>query len=98
MLVAQIFGKSHYVLRFPEGTTVDVIPANSVGTDEIKNGSVGMDDLNDVVKGIIEEAERKADDAVQSSQTFTYDGKTYTVEQMLQALTMLMDSTVVVQE
>lgn len=98
LLVAQIFGKSHYVLRFPEGTTVDVIPADSVGTEEIKNGSVGMDDLNDLVKGFIEEAGRKADEAVQSTQTFTYEGKTYTVEQLLQALTMLMDSTIVVHE
>lgn len=98
LLVAQIFGKSHYILRFPEGTTVDVIPADSVGTEEIKNGSVGMDDLNDLVKGFIEEAGRKADEAVQSMQTFTYEGKTYTVEQLLQALTMLMDSTIVVHE
>lgn len=33
-----------------DGVTIDVVPPNSVGSDEIKDGGVQMEDLNDEVK------------------------------------------------
>ena len=50
LLMAQIFGKSHFILRYPAGTTIDVIPPNSVGTGEIVDGSIQTEDLSDEVK------------------------------------------------
>lgn len=46
LLVGAIVGKRHLVIRFPEGSTIDVIPKDSVGTDEIKDGSVQQEDLS----------------------------------------------------
>lgn len=33
-----------------DGVTIDVVPPNSVGSDEIEDGGVQMEDLNDEVK------------------------------------------------
>ena len=46
LLVSAIVGKRHLVIRFPEGSTIDVIPKDSVGTDEIKDGGVHQEDLD----------------------------------------------------
>ena len=50
LLIGSIVGKRHIVIRFPAGSTIDVVPPNSVGTDELKDGGVEMEDLNDDVK------------------------------------------------
>jgi hypothetical protein len=48
LLYGAIVGKRHMVIRYPEGSTIDV-PPNSVGTEQIKDGAVEMEDLhNDV--------------------------------------------------
>ena len=54
LLMGSIVGKRHLIIRFPEGSTIDIIPKNSVGTDEIADGSVQMVDLNDKVKNKIQ--------------------------------------------
>lgn len=46
LLIGCIVGKRHLVIRFPEGSTIDVIPKNSVGTEEIIDGGVHQEDLN----------------------------------------------------
>ena len=46
LLIGSIVGKRHLVIRFPEGSTIDVIPPDSIGTDEIRDGSVGTQDLS----------------------------------------------------
>lgn len=47
-LIGSIVGKRHMVIRYPEGSTIDV-PPNSVGTEQLKDGAVEMEDLhNDV--------------------------------------------------
>lgn len=46
LLVGSIVGKRHLVIRFPEGSTIDVIPKNSVGSDEIIDGGVHQEDLD----------------------------------------------------
>ena len=38
------------VIRYPEGSTIDVVPPDTVGSREIKNDSVEMEDLNSRVK------------------------------------------------
>ena len=43
-------GKRHLVIRFPEGSTIDVVPPDSVGTQQIVDDSVEMEDLNQKVK------------------------------------------------
>ena len=50
LLVAILFGKSHFIIRFPAGTTIDTVPADSVGSSQIKDGSVKLEDLSDEVK------------------------------------------------
>lgn len=50
LLIGSIVGKRHLVIRFPEGSTIDVVPPDSVGTEEIKDGAVEMEDLNDNVR------------------------------------------------
>ena len=45
LLVGAIVGKRHLVIRFPEGSSID-IPKDSVGTDEIKDGGVHQEDLD----------------------------------------------------
>ena len=48
LLYGAIVGKRHMVIRYPEGSTIDV-PPNSVGTEQLKDGAVEMEDLhNDV--------------------------------------------------
>jgi hypothetical protein len=42
LLVAQLFGKSHFIIRYPEGSTIDVIPEGAVGSKQIEDGSVQM--------------------------------------------------------
>ena len=49
-LVAMQVDNSRYILFFPSGSTIDVLPAESVGTREIKNGGVEMEDLHQNVK------------------------------------------------
>jgi hypothetical protein len=49
-LVAQVFGKSHYVLRYPAGTTIDTVPDNSVNSSSIIDGSIQSQDLSDEMK------------------------------------------------
>ena len=39
-----------------DGVTIDVVPQNSVGTDEIKDGSVQMEDLNPDIVTTTQEA------------------------------------------
>jgi hypothetical protein len=46
LLIGAIVGKRHLVIRFPAGSTIDVIPKDSVGTDEIKDGGVHQEDLD----------------------------------------------------
>ena len=43
--VGVIVGKRHLVIRFPEGSTID-IPKDSVGTEQIINGGVKQEDLD----------------------------------------------------
>ena len=50
LLRGAIVGKRHLVIRFPSGSTIDVVPPDSVGTREIQNDSVEMEDLNQTVK------------------------------------------------
>lgn len=46
LLRGAIVGKRHLVIRFPSGSTIDVLPKDSVGTDEIKDGGVHQEDLD----------------------------------------------------
>jgi hypothetical protein len=46
LLIGSIVGKRHLVIRFPEGSTIDVVPKNSVGSDEIIDGAVQHEDLD----------------------------------------------------
>lgn len=46
LLIGSIVGKRHLVIRFPEGSTIDVVPKNSVGSDEIIDGGVHQEDLD----------------------------------------------------
>jgi len=51
LLKAQVFAKSHIVIRFPKGSTIEgEIPADSVGSAQIENGSIQSEDLSDNVK------------------------------------------------
>lgn len=50
LLIGAIVGKRHLVIRFPEGSTIDVIPPNSVDSDSIVDDSIEMEDLNKKVK------------------------------------------------
>ena len=65
LLIGSIIGKRHLVIRFPKGSTIDVVPMDSVGTNEIIDGSVRMDDLNDDVKGKIEHTYNGNDESLQ---------------------------------
>jgi hypothetical protein len=65
LLVAQLFGKSHFIIRYPEGSTIDVIPEGAVGSKQIEDGSVQMEDLNDEVKDKIPEGYADDDDVDQ---------------------------------
>lgn len=50
LLIGAIVGKRHRVIRFPEGSTIDAIPPNSVDSDSIVDNSIEMEDLNKKVK------------------------------------------------
>ena len=50
LLVGSIVGKCHLVIRFPEGSTIDVIPKDSVGTEEIRDGGVRQEDLDPAIE------------------------------------------------
>ena len=50
LLIGSIVGKRHLIIRFPEGSTIDVVPPDSVGTRQIQDDSVEMEDLNQKVK------------------------------------------------
>ena len=45
-LIGSIVGKRHLVIRFPEGSTIDVVPPDSVGTDQIIDGAVQTEDIS----------------------------------------------------
>lgn len=49
-LIGSIVGKRHLVIRFPEGSTIDVVPPDSVGSEQIMDGSVQAEDLSEGVK------------------------------------------------
>lgn len=49
-LVGEIIPKSRIVIRYPAGSTIDIIPADSVGSEQIANESVEMEDLSPRVK------------------------------------------------
>lgn len=49
-LVGEIIPKSRIIIRYPAGSTIDVVPPNSVGTEQIENESVEMEDLSPEVK------------------------------------------------
>jgi hypothetical protein len=46
LLIGSIVGKRHLVIRFPEGSTIEVVPPDSVGTEQIKDGAVKQEDLD----------------------------------------------------
>ena len=50
LLIGSIVGKRHLVIRFPEGSTIDVVPPDSVGTEQIADGSVQSQDMSDDVR------------------------------------------------
>ena len=50
LLIGSIVGKRHLVIRFPEGSTIDVIPPSSVDSDSIVDGSVQSQDMSDDVR------------------------------------------------
>lgn len=50
LLIGCIVGKRHLIIRFPEGSTIDVVPPDSVGTVQIQDDAVEMEDLNQKVK------------------------------------------------
>ena len=50
LLIGAIVGKRHLVIRFPEGSTIDVIPPNSVDSDSIMDGSIRSEDISNDVR------------------------------------------------
>lgn len=78
---------------------VDVIPADvqpgpdSVGTEEIRDGEVRMEDLHGDVRAAIDGALRPDTVLVNPE-----DGRQYTVEEILVAMTSLMNKQVVADE
>ena len=50
LLIGAIVGKRHLVIRFPEGSTIDVIPPNSVDSDSIVDGSIRSEDISNDVR------------------------------------------------
>ena len=46
LLIGSIVGKRHLVIRYPEGSTIDIVPPDSVGSEQIINDTVGMEGLN----------------------------------------------------
>lgn len=58
-LVAQLFGKSRFVIRYPEGSTIDTLPEGSVGSREIEDGGVQMEDLAPEVRAKLNPADNE---------------------------------------
>ena len=50
LLIGAIVGKRHLVIRFPEGSTIDVIPPSSVDSDSIMDGSIRSEDISNDVR------------------------------------------------
>ena len=50
LLIGSIVGSRHLVIRYPEGSTIDVVPPDSVGTEQIVDGSVQSQDMSDDVR------------------------------------------------
>lgn len=46
LLIGAIVVKRHLVIRFPAGSTIDVVPPDSVGTDQIIDGAVQTEDIS----------------------------------------------------
>ena len=46
LLIGAIVGKRHLVIRFPEGSTIDVVPPDSVGSKQLIDGGVKQEDLD----------------------------------------------------
>ena len=46
LLVGCIVGKRHLIIRFPEGSTIDVVPPDSVGSEQLIDGGVKHEDLD----------------------------------------------------
>ena len=49
-LYGEVITKSRIVIRYPAGSTIDIIPPDSVGSEQIENESVEMEDLSPRVK------------------------------------------------
>ena len=58
-LVAQLFGKSHFIIRYPKGSTIDTLPEDSVGSREIEDGGVQMEDLAPEVRAKLNPADNE---------------------------------------
>lgn len=59
LLVAQLFGKSHIIIRFPKGSTIDTLPEGSVGSREIEDGGVQLEDLAPEVRSKLNPADNE---------------------------------------
>lgn len=64
LLMGSIVGKRHLIIRFPEGSTIDVVPPDSVGTEQIIDGAVKMQDLHDDVRAKIEKTYDEDDETL----------------------------------
>jgi len=53
ILVGEIIPKSRIIIRYPAGSTIDVVPPDSVGSEQIMDGSVQAEDLSEGVKNSI---------------------------------------------
>ena len=89
MLYGSIVGTKHIVIRYPDGSTIDV-PPDSVGTEQLKDGAVAMQDLHDDVKTTLTGA-LQLDTVLVNPE----DQQEYTVQDILLAVTALMDKVVV---
>jgi len=93
LLYDSIVGKRHMVIRFPEGSTIDIVPPDSVGTEQLKDGAVEMEDLHNDVKAAVTGAIR-----LDTVLTDSESGRQYTVQEILLAVTELMNKQVVADE
>ena len=50
ILYGEIIAKGKIVIRYPEGSTIDIVPPNSVASEQIVNEAVEMEDLSKGVK------------------------------------------------
>lgn len=93
LLYGSIVGKRHLVIRFPEGSTIDIVPPNSVGTEQLRDGAVEMNDLHEDVQHVVNNSIRLNTVLVNPE-----DERQYTVEEILVAMTSLMNKQVVADE